>query len=102
EMLAGGEIVYTMPPYVLAPLFEIGDLEFQTEIDQEIPSSVWDKMLKIPYVIQASDPNGMELDQFNTHPSTIDTIAAFSKGFSGLEGFVEQRVLALAGRASQN
>lgn len=102
EMLAGGEIVYTMPPYVLAPLFEIGDLEFHAEIEQEIPSSVWDKMMKIPFAIQASDPNGMELDQFNTHPSTIDTIAAFSKGFSGLEGFVEQRMFALAGRASQN
>ncbi|MFZ3150923.1 MAG: hypothetical protein WA116_04480 [Anaerolineaceae bacterium] len=42
----------------------------------------------------------MELDQFNTHPATIDTIGAFSKGFSGLEGFVEQRMLALAVRSA--
>ena len=102
EMLAGGEIVYTMPPYVLDPLFTMGDLQFHNEIDQEIPGSVWDKMMKIPFAIQASDPNGMELDQFNTHPSTVDTIAAFSKGFSGLEGFVEQRMLALAGRAPRD
>ena len=99
EKLAGGDIVYTLPPYALTPLFEIGDIDFHNEIEDEVPAAVIDKMMKIPYVIQASDPNGMEIDQFNTHPSTIDTVAAFSKAFSGLEGFVEQRMVALAGKA---
>ena len=99
EKLAGGDIVYTLPPYALTPLFEIGDIDFRPEIEEEVPAAVIDKMMKIPYVIQASDPNGMEIDQFNTHPSTIDTVAAFSKAFAGLEGFVEQRMVALAGKA---
>jgi hypothetical protein len=40
----------------------------------------------------------MEIDQFNTHPSTIATVDAFSKGFDGLEGFVQQRMAVMAGK----
>jgi transaldolase len=92
EMIAGGEIVYTMPPYVLEPLFELGDaLEFRDKIREEIPAAVLDKMKRIPYCIQAYDPNGLELEQFNTHPSTISTVEAFAKAFDGLENFVIER-----------
>jgi transaldolase len=93
EKLAGGDIVYTCPPYVLEPLFEMGDdLIFQPEIEDGVPEAVLDKMSKIPYCIQAYDPNGLELEQFNTHPSTIGTVEAFSKGFSGVEEYVKKRM----------
>lgn len=94
EKLAGGDIVYTCPPYVLEPLFEIGDdLTFRSEIEEEIPSEVLDKLMKIPYCLQAYDPNGLALEQFNDHPSTISTIETFSKGFAGLEKFINERML---------
>jgi transaldolase len=97
ELLAGGEIVYTCPPYVLEPLFEIGDqLSFKREIDNRVPEEVLDKLLKIPYCIQAYDPNGLELEQFNDHPATIETVQTFSKGFSSLEDFVNQRKTVLS------
>jgi transaldolase len=99
EKLAGGDIVYTLPPYALNPLFEIGDIDFRPEIDEEVPAAVMDKMMKIPFVIQASDPNGMEIDQFNTHPSTVATVEVFSKAFDGLEGFVKDRMAVVAGKA---
>ena len=93
EKLAGGQIVYTCPPYVLEPLFSIGDhLIFSNEINDPVPNAVLDKMLKIPFCIQAYDPNGLELEQFNDHPSTVDTVRTFSKGFSGLEEFVDARL----------
>jgi transaldolase len=93
EKLAGGDIVYTCPPYVLEPLFEIGDeLEFRPEIEEEIPAQVMNKLMKIPFCIQAYDPNGLELEQFNDHPSTISTVETFSKGFTGLEGFIRDRM----------
>ena len=93
EKLAGGDIVYTCPPYVLEPLFEIGDeLIFRPEIEEEPPAQVMDKLLKIPFCIQAYDPNGLELEQFNDHPSTLSTVEAFSKGFTGLEGFIRDRM----------
>jgi hypothetical protein len=53
-----------------------------------------DKLLKIPYCIQAYDPNGLALEQFNDHPSTVSTVDAFSKGFTGLEGYIQERMTA--------
>lgn len=94
EKTAGGAIVYTMPPYVLEPLFEIGDgLVFQPEIEKDdVPQDVMDKMMKIPYCIQAYDPNGLALEQFNDHPSTLYTVEAFSKATVGLEEYVGERM----------
>jgi transaldolase len=95
EKLAGGDIVYTCPPYVLEPLFEIGDeLNFRPEIHEAVPDQIMDKLLKIPFCIQAYDPNGLDLEQFNDHPSTISTVETFSKGFTGLEGFIRDRMTA--------
>jgi transaldolase len=94
QKLAGGDIVYTMPPYVLEPLFEFGhDLIFKPEIDkQDVPQDVMDKMVKIPYCIQAYDPNGLALEQFNDHPATLYTVEAFAQGTAGLEAYVGERV----------
>lgn len=93
QKLAGGDIVYTCPPYVLEPMFQMGDdLEFRCEMDDPVPQSVLDKMQQIPYCIQSYDPNGLAPEQFNTHPATISTVEAFSKGFSSLEGFVDEHV----------
>jgi len=95
QKLAGGDIVYTCPPYVLEPLFEIGDdLIFKPEIEEDVPAQVMDKLLKIPFCIQAYDPNGLAFEQFNDHPSTVSTVEAFSKGFTGLEGFIKDRMAA--------
>lgn len=91
QKIAGGDIVYTCPPYVLEPLFEMGDdIDFRPEIEDQVPQNVLHVMSQIPYCIQAYDPNGMPLEQFNSHPATISTIEAFSKGFSSLEGFVAE------------
>jgi len=93
EKIAGGEIVYTCPPYVLEPLFEFGDeLNFEPEIEAQVPREVLEKLLKIPYCLQAYDPNGLDVEQFNDHPSTVSTIQAFSKGFSGLEAYISDRL----------
>jgi len=93
QKIAGGDIVYTCPPYVLEPLFDIGEeLIFKPEIEKEVPQDVIDKLSKIPYCIQAYDPNGLALEQFNDHPSTISTVDTFSKGFTGLESYIKQRM----------
>lgn len=93
QNIAGGDIVYTCPPYVLEPLFELGDdIDFRPQIEEPVPQVNWDKMMQIPYCIQASDPNGLALEQFNTHPSTISTVELFSKGFSSLEEFAAEQM----------
>jgi transaldolase len=98
QKIAGGDIVYTMPPYVLGPLFDMGDdLIFRPEIEEEVPQSVLDKMSKIPYCIQAYDPNGLALEQFNDHPATVYTANAFTKASVGLEEYVGQRLAKVRG-----
>lgn len=92
-----GDIVYTMPPYVLDPLFtKCGDLEFDEELLwDDCPGEVLYKMTKIPYAIQSSDENGMEVDQFNLHPATVGTAKLFSQASAGLEEYVGKRLALL-------
>lgn len=92
QKIAGGDIVYTYPPYILEPLWEISDnLIFRSEITEDVPHEVLDKLLKIPYCLQAYEPNGLELEQFNDHPSTVDTVHLFSQSSMALEEFVTNR-----------
>ena len=95
-----GDIVYTMPPYVLDPLFnKCGDLTFQEELlFDDVPYEVLDKMSKIPYVLQSWDENGMEIDQFNDHPATIATAEAFSTASIGLQNYVGDRLAVVSGK----
>jgi transaldolase len=92
-----GDIVYTMPPYVLEPLFQkCGDLQFKEEIlNDDVPEEVLRKASKIPFILQSWDENGMEIDQFNLHPSTIATAEAFAQASAGLEAYVGERMAAL-------
>jgi transaldolase len=94
-----GDIVYTMPPYVIEPLFNrCGDLEFKEEVlSEDMPAEVLHKMSQIPYCIQSADPNGMETDQFMAHPATVATAEMFSKASSGLEEYVAQRMAIVKG-----
>jgi hypothetical protein len=100
EELAGGDIVFTLPPYGLDPMFQLADnMVFDPQaIHRPVPKSSLEKLLKLPYCLQAYEPNGLSMDQFNTHPATIYTVNEFSKASAGLEEYVAQR-LALAGQA---
>ena len=48
----------------------------------------------MPYTLQAYEPNGLALDQFNTHPATIYTVGEFSKAVQGVEDFCSSRLKA--------
>ena len=58
----------------------------------DIPKEVLFKMSKIPYIQQAWDENGMEVDQFNTFPATVATAELFSQASAGLENYVGERM----------
>jgi hypothetical protein len=90
--------VFTCPPYVLEPLFEIGDdLDFEDIETVQVPQRVLDKLLQIPYALQAYDRNGMWLEQFNTHPATLATVKGFSMAMTGLEDYIGQRMATVRG-----
>jgi transaldolase len=98
EKIAGGDIVITLAPYALEPLFAIGDsIIFRPEIEEKVPEEVLDKMSQIPFCIQAYDPNGLSLDQFNAHPSTQFMLGMFSQAAQVLEEYVGQRMAQVRG-----
>jgi transaldolase len=94
QELAGGDIVYTLPPYALEPMFALGDLlDFRDgAIDEPIPDSTVEKIYQMPYTMQAYEPHGMSLDQFNSHPATIYTVGEFTKAVQGVEDFCKGRM----------
>jgi transaldolase len=98
EELAGGDIVYTLPPYGLEPMFHLDEnLEFRPDaIHCPVPQASLDKVLKIPYGLQAYEPHGLSLDQFNTHPATLYTVADFTKAANGLDEYVADRTATAA------
>jgi transaldolase len=100
EEFAGADVVFTLPPAALASLFELDrNLVFDPDaIDRPVPQASLDKLLKLPYGVQAYEPDGMSPEQFDTHPATIYTVSEFSKASAGLEEYVGQR-LALAAAA---
>ena len=94
EHVAGGDIVYTLPPFALTPMFRMGDsLDFRSDaIDQPVPAESLERVLQTPYGIQSYDPNGMSRDQFDLHPATVFTVAEFTKSATGLEDYVAGRL----------
>jgi transaldolase len=98
ECLAGGDLIFTLPPAALLSLFELdGNLTFDPEaIHRPAPQASLDKLMKLPYGLQSLEPHGMSPDQFNTHPATLYTAAQFNKASAGLEEYAAGR-LALAG-----
>jgi transaldolase len=94
QALAGGDIVFTLPPYALEPMFAMGDLlDFhEGAIDEPIPESTIEKIYEMPYTMQAFEPHGMSLDQFNTHPATLYTVKDFTKAVAGVEEFCKGRM----------
>lgn len=104
EQVAGGDIVLTLPPVALEPLFALADnLVFDPQaIIRPVPKASLDKLMRLPYGLQALEPHGMSLDQFNTHPATIYTVNEFSKASATLEQYVTERLALTTTGAAAN
>jgi transaldolase len=98
EKLAGGDIVFTCPPSFIEGVMDSFDgVEFRSQIDEEVPKAVLDKLLRIPYFEKAYHEDGLTPDEFNTHPALMATAAEFSKATEGMVDFVAKRLAATCG-----
>jgi transaldolase len=94
EKIAGGDVVYTCPPKYIAELMEVEDRmkPFSPEaIYEEPPKAVLEKLLRIPYFVQAYEPDGMTEDDFNKQGALVATAAEFSKATRATVDFVAQQ-----------
>lgn len=95
EKLAGGDIVFTCPPGFIEGIQECLDAtEFRPQIEEEVPRSVLDKLLRIPYFEKAYHEDGLSPREFNTHPVLMKTAVEFSKATEGMVDFVAGRLAA--------
>ncbi len=94
EKIAGGDVVYTCPPKYIGELFEVEDAlkDFNPEaIYEDPPKETLEKILRLPYFVQAYEPDGMTRDEFNKQGALIATAAEFSKATRATVDFVAQQ-----------
>jgi transaldolase len=94
EKIAGGDVVYTCPPKYIGELMEVEDKlrDFNPEaIYEEPPKETVDKLLRLPYFVQAYEPDGMSRDEFNKQGALVATAAEFSKATRATVDFVAQQ-----------
>jgi transaldolase len=98
EKLAGGDIVFTCPPSFIEGVFEHMDgTEFRSQIDEEVPKAVLDKLLRIPYFEKAYAENGLIPNEFISHTAMIATAREFSKATEEMADFVAKRLATRCG-----
>ena len=98
EKLAGGDIVFTCTPsFIEGVMDSLDGVEFRSQIDEEVPKAVLDKLLRIPYFEKAYHEDGLRPDEFNTHPALMATASEFSKATEGMVDFVARRLAAKCG-----
>lgn len=94
EKIAGGDVVYTCPPKYIGELMDVEDQmkPFNPEaIYEEPPREVLEKLLRLPYFVQAYEPDGMTKDQFNKQGALVATATEFSKATRATVDFVAQQ-----------
>lgn len=97
EKVAGGKIVFTCPPTFLSEMWELdGNLELRHAIEEEIPSNVLEKLLRIPYFSEGYQEE-MDPERYATLAPTVFTIQEFSKATENMVDFVRERVAAVRG-----
>ncbi len=95
EKLAGGDIVFTCPPTFIEGVLEhLDGTEFTSQIDEEIPRSVLDRLLRIPYFERAYAEDGLTPDEFVSHTAMIATAKEFSKATEEMVDFVAKQLTA--------
>jgi len=91
EKLAGADMVYTCPPKFIASLLLEGDhIELSNQIDEPVPDEVMQKLLKIEYFAKGYDEDGYKPEEFNFHPSLLNTAKQFSGAVKGMIDFVKE------------
>jgi len=98
EKVAGGDVVYTCPPGYILELMGVEDQlkPFNPEaIHETAPKAALEKLMRIPYFVQAYEPDGMTREEFNKQGALVATAAEFAKATRSTVDFVAQQFQAL-------
>lgn len=95
EKIAGGDVVYTCPPKYIAELMQVEDrLEpfDPSAIDAPPPKETMDKLYRLPYFLQAYEPDGMSEAEFCTQAALLETVTEFCRATRAGVDFVARQL----------
>jgi transaldolase len=98
EKIAGSDVVYTCPPGYILELMQVEDQlkPFNPEAIHELPpQAILEKLMRLPYFVQAYEPDGMSREEFNKQGALVATAGEFSKATRTTVDFVAQQFQAL-------
>ncbi len=98
EKIAGGDVVYTCPPGYILELMGVEDRmkPFNPEaIHEGPPKPILEKLMRLPYFVQAYERDGMTREELNKQGALVATAAEFSKATRTTVDFVAQQFQAL-------
>ena len=88
EQLAGGGIVLTIFPNILAAFLEAyANRPLEPHIEEPVPEEVLDRLLRIPYFRQAYEEDGISPEAFAQLPGVRLTAGAFSEAMQTIERY---------------
>jgi len=97
EQIAGGRMVFTCPPDILTKMWELdSNLDFKPTIEDEIPSKILEKLLRVPYFTEAYEEK-MDPARYGTLAPTVFTTQQFSQATEKMVDFVRERIAAVRG-----
>ncbi|MCU0593081.1 MAG: hypothetical protein MUC57_16615 [Desulfobacterales bacterium] len=94
EKTAGSNVVYACPPSYIEKLMRAEDQlkPFNPQaIHEDAPKSFLDKLLRLPYFVQAYEPDGMPSEDFNKQAALLATAAEFSRATLTTVDFIAQQ-----------
>ena len=90
EQLAGGEMVMTIFPNILASFIELyADRDLTPRIEEPVPAEVLDKLLRIPYFAQAYDQDAIPQSEYINLPGVRITGAGFAQAMQSVEDYAQ-------------
>lgn len=91
EKLAGANAVLTVFPNIFeAFLSAYAELPLEPHIDEAIPDEVMDRLLRIPYFVEAYEEDGLAPEDFVSHPALQATATSFAQAMEKVEQFARQ------------
>ena len=91
EKLAGSDAVLTVFPNIFEQFVKsYRGLDLPVSINEQIPEQVLNKLLQIPYFVQAFEEQGISQEQFVEHPALQATAASFCEAMDSMETFVRE------------
>ncbi len=88
EQLAGGGIVLTIFPNILAAFLEAyADRPLEAHIEDPVPEDILGRLLRIPYFRQAYEEDGLRPEAFGQLPGVRLTAGAFAEAMQTIERY---------------